>query len=456
MPAGMELFATSNLSQWEYIQNRINECDYYVLIVANRYGSIDNSTQDEISFTEQEYNYAINSMIPIMTFVIHNEAPIFSGKMEQNPDKLQKLNEFKKKVTTGRLCKFYKNPDELKSQFKTALKESIYDFPRDGWIKSSNSVLSVETMDEFARLSKENLELKTKIFQFEKENNRNVILELLAQQDTPIELKFLDNINSEYFMEVPEKLTKNNLLVEFEEYIKVQDKKQPNGMFANLMNHLEKIEVKMSRDDLVQYFDQNLIDEYNLQLPVQDDIDKYNQSIKKFERIKNAVNLPLILKNIGNLKATTIIIKIKSSSALMLLEKIDYKTYEPDYLDEVVENTPNFPNKQEFIKEIIAKKNKFNVMSATSLFSESDHYHTIHNLDVIPSFKKYMEEKKEVNFIDEHNIEIKLKTLIHTDEEIFNNISIVVLERGKFVLETSIICEELSEPINNQIKIYSI
>ena len=39
-PAGMELFPASDDSQWELIKRVIEESDYYVAIVAGRYGSI--------------------------------------------------------------------------------------------------------------------------------------------------------------------------------------------------------------------------------------------------------------------------------------------------------------------------------------------------------------------------------------------------------------------------------
>lgn len=55
MPAGMELFPASDLSQWELIKTVINESDYYVVIVGGRYGSIHKTAG--LSFTELEYDY---------------------------------------------------------------------------------------------------------------------------------------------------------------------------------------------------------------------------------------------------------------------------------------------------------------------------------------------------------------------------------------------------------------
>jgi hypothetical protein len=56
IPVGMELFAAGNEDQWTFIKNRIQESDYYIVIIAERYGSIG---PKGISYTEMEYRYAI-------------------------------------------------------------------------------------------------------------------------------------------------------------------------------------------------------------------------------------------------------------------------------------------------------------------------------------------------------------------------------------------------------------
>ena len=56
IPTGMEAFLASNESQWSMITGVIDTCDYYILIIGGRYGTL---TEDGISYTEREYNYAI-------------------------------------------------------------------------------------------------------------------------------------------------------------------------------------------------------------------------------------------------------------------------------------------------------------------------------------------------------------------------------------------------------------
>lgn len=40
IPTGMELFPASSRMQWEIIKSVIDDCDYYLLILAGRYGSL--------------------------------------------------------------------------------------------------------------------------------------------------------------------------------------------------------------------------------------------------------------------------------------------------------------------------------------------------------------------------------------------------------------------------------
>ena len=58
IPAGMEYFNASNKQSWDIITKDIDESDYYVLIVAGKYGSLVRGETPEISYTEKEYNYA--------------------------------------------------------------------------------------------------------------------------------------------------------------------------------------------------------------------------------------------------------------------------------------------------------------------------------------------------------------------------------------------------------------
>lgn len=89
-PVGMEIFGAADEEQWEIIRNTIDSSDYYVLLVAHRYGSVISEGPDAgISYTEKEYRYAKEKGIPILAFLINENVPVPPGNMEKdNPEKL--------------------------------------------------------------------------------------------------------------------------------------------------------------------------------------------------------------------------------------------------------------------------------------------------------------------------------------------------------------------------------
>ena len=66
IPAGMELFPAADDEQWEFIKRVIDDCDYYVLIIGGRYGSL---TSEGISYTEKEHNYAMSIGLKVLTIL---------------------------------------------------------------------------------------------------------------------------------------------------------------------------------------------------------------------------------------------------------------------------------------------------------------------------------------------------------------------------------------------------
>src|SRR5260370_23693696 len=80
MPAGMELFPAADEQQLEYIKRVIDRSDYYVVIVGGRYGSL---ADDKISFTEKEYEYAVERKIPVLAFLHANPDAIPVGKTDK-------------------------------------------------------------------------------------------------------------------------------------------------------------------------------------------------------------------------------------------------------------------------------------------------------------------------------------------------------------------------------------
>jgi nucleoside 2-deoxyribosyltransferase len=134
IPCGMEYFPASNQDQWSYITQLIDDCDYYVVVVAGKYGSVDDSG---ISYTQREYEYAVAKGIPTIAFLHGELGKIPVEKSEQDPKRREQLDSFRKLCQT-RLCKNWTNVHELGAVVSRSLTQLIKHSPRPGWVKAGD------------------------------------------------------------------------------------------------------------------------------------------------------------------------------------------------------------------------------------------------------------------------------------------------------------------------------
>lgn len=66
LPIGMEHFTVSTNGEFSAIQELIDDSDFFILIMGKKYGSCD---ENGISWTEREYQYALNKNKPIIVIV---------------------------------------------------------------------------------------------------------------------------------------------------------------------------------------------------------------------------------------------------------------------------------------------------------------------------------------------------------------------------------------------------
>lgn len=138
IPVGMEQFPASSLSQWEYIKKMIDMSDYYLLIVAGKYGSID--PEENISYTEKEYRYAIHKKMPILAFLHKNIDSLPAIKVGATDEERERVKNFHNTVKeAGRLVDFYSNEDELKYKIAMAMPKIINDAPMPGWVRADQA-----------------------------------------------------------------------------------------------------------------------------------------------------------------------------------------------------------------------------------------------------------------------------------------------------------------------------
>ena len=144
IPVGMEQFPASSLSQWEYIKKMIDMSDYYLLIVAGKYGSID--PEENISYTEKEYRYAIHKKMPILAFLHKNIDSLPAIKVGATDEERERVKNSHNTVKeAGRLVDFYSNEDELKYKIAMAMPKIINDASMPGWVRADQAEKAIAT-----------------------------------------------------------------------------------------------------------------------------------------------------------------------------------------------------------------------------------------------------------------------------------------------------------------------
>lgn len=133
-PVGMEMFSAANMDQWNIIKKSIDSCDYYILIIGNRYGSIDETTGK--SYTEKEFDYAISQGIPVLAFIAGDSINLTLSKIEQDAEKIIGLRNFKEKVKkSGLYVSFWNNKDKLEALVSQSISKSMLKSDRpDGYV----------------------------------------------------------------------------------------------------------------------------------------------------------------------------------------------------------------------------------------------------------------------------------------------------------------------------------
>lgn len=159
IPAGMELFPASDTEQLSYIKRVIDQCDYYMLIMGGRYGSIDS---DGISYTEREYDYAVENGKTVIAFVHDNTEMIPLRDSETNPHIISNLENFRSKVMAGRLINTWSTRENLEPKVIKSLMHAFNDHPQVGWIRGDMAA-SDDLLKKNNDLLQENADLRKKI-----------------------------------------------------------------------------------------------------------------------------------------------------------------------------------------------------------------------------------------------------------------------------------------------------
>lgn len=176
VPAGMELFTAGDEEQMKVIKRWIDDSDVFMLLVGGRYGSIEPVSKK--SYTHLEWDYAVETNKRLFAVVMNDDALILKSVEKKLLPVLEKdhpelFQEFRTTVRATRLVAHWSNETEV----KLAVYESLGEFAKDatlcGWVPGDR-VIGPEVMNEMARLSEENKELRNRV----------------EKRDTPFDVRF--------------------------------------------------------------------------------------------------------------------------------------------------------------------------------------------------------------------------------------------------------------------------
>ena len=192
-PAGMELFPSMDEEQFRYIKKIIDDSDFYLLIIAGRYGSL---YKDGKSYTEKEFEYAVSKNIPVIVFDHQDYTQLPANKTDRNDKKEKLLIEFKKRVSTNRIISFWYNADDLSAKVAKTLAKLLKDNPDGGWIRATN-VTNSELQAKYEELHRNYSVIKEKYDELIKNKET-----LESNQSNPVQYQGYNSIEWEKMYEV--------------------------------------------------------------------------------------------------------------------------------------------------------------------------------------------------------------------------------------------------------------
>ena len=199
VPSGMELFPAADEDQWSLIKGVIDDCDYYIVIIAGRYGSVG---LDGVSYTEKEYCYAVEKNKPVAAFPHSDPGSIAGRRLEQKDEGKEKLQAFRTLVQQ-KMCKNWSTPHELGSVVARSLTQLRKKHPSVGWVRG-DQVPEREAIAEILGLRKQIERLESKLNEARITAPPNT--ERLAQGKDILELTFAMSSALDFFdsMSTPE------------------------------------------------------------------------------------------------------------------------------------------------------------------------------------------------------------------------------------------------------------
>jgi hypothetical protein len=132
LPVGMDVHPAGGMALTT-IKKMIDDCDYYVVLLGSRYGSLSASG---VSFTHVEYVYASTKQKPIL--VLMHDAPETrpSAFQERTAEGKLKFNDFRNMLMKGMTAR-WSDIKDLEAAIRQYVPVLIKTKPTPGWVKAT-------------------------------------------------------------------------------------------------------------------------------------------------------------------------------------------------------------------------------------------------------------------------------------------------------------------------------
>lgn len=158
-PVQMEYFPATDEAAFDLIKSLLDSCDYYILIIGGRYGTLD---ADGVSFTHKEFRYAASRNIPVLVMLNGARGNISAAKTEATDEGKVRLEEFIVEASRGRTHKTWITMGDLQNGVLAALVHAKQTKPATGWVRG-NVVASLEALEELNSVRRENAKYRDAI-----------------------------------------------------------------------------------------------------------------------------------------------------------------------------------------------------------------------------------------------------------------------------------------------------
>lgn len=388
IPAGMELFAASNQSQWEVIKNWIEDSDIYMLILGARYGSIEPSSGK--SYTQLEYEYAMELNKPAFSVVIDKEqiANLPNRYVEsENPEKLEA---FRKLLTDTTLVEFFKDTKDIENSVLKSLRNIEINSEERlvGWVRADKH--------------QENTSLKI--------NQREPRLALKLNDGHPINIKLenptdIDLVKHEPILEIP--------------------------------SYLEG------------FLSQEEVAEYNEKIDKIDYSEYRNLKILTHNYKVNALPLAIEMSNNGTLCASKVRATIEFPSFVIVKEVEKINSLIEKWENELA-NISNIQNPVELAQKRYDHSQKPRSGSVfemavlhPDLQASIDRFASQRLLRNESAYKlKNMLVPNKLHYLNDNKIIINFNELMHEDSVTIKDYSLIPLNTGEAVIKITLHCQE--------------